>query len=202
MSCIVFFYDYLIGTWEGEEEKAPTFPPVPPKPLAQARDAHLLVQREQVRRPQKTPEASPEKWSHPREHGPAVQAGRLFRGERRPANNVARLFSCLENQQCRLESKRRCENSLDGRRREGDPHGAQDSSIKKQRREQEEIQERGGVEGSGMFIIREGAGHEAGDEGDTCRSNGHAVEARWSMVSCPECDEDQLESSEATCDRL
>lgn len=53
-----------------------------------------------------------------------------------------------------------------------------------------------------MFIIREGAGHEAGDEGDTCRGNGHAVETRWSMVSCPEGDEDQLESSEAACDGL
>lgn len=53
-----------------------------------------------------------------------------------------------------------------------------------------------------MFIIREGARHEAGDEGDTCRSNSHAIETRWSMVSCPESDEDQLKSSKATCDRL
>jgi hypothetical protein len=121
--------------------ETPTFPPVPPKPLAQARDAHLLVQWEQVRRPQQTPEASPEKWSHPCEHGPAVHTGRLFRSECRPANNVARLLSCLENQQGRLKSKRHCKNNLDGRCREGDPHGAQDSSIKKQRREQEEIQE-------------------------------------------------------------
>lgn len=140
MSCIVFFYDYLIGLG-GEDRKAPTFPPVPPKPLTQARDAHLLVQREQVRRPQQTPEARPEKWSHPREDGPAVQTGRFLRGERRPANNVARLFSCLENQEGRLESKRRRKNSLDGRCREGDPHGAQDGGVKQQRRKQEEIQE-------------------------------------------------------------
>lgn len=175
---------------------------MPPKPLTQARDAHLLVQREQVRRPQQTPEPSPEEWSHPREDGPAIQTRRLLRGERRPANNVVRLFSCLEHQQRRLQSKRHCKNGLDGRRGEGEPHGAQNGSVKQQRYEQKEIQERGWVEGSGMFIIREGTGHEAGDEADACRSNRHAIETRRSMMSCPECDEDQLESSKTARDRL
>ena len=136
---------------------------MPFKPLIQARNSHILTQREQIHRLQQPPESRHQQRRDPRKHGAPVQPRRLFRGQS-PARTHQEpgLIPGLKHDKLGLDGERRREESRDGHldMRQGQPQGAEQRRVQQERYKEEDIQQRGWTWRFGMFAIRESTGHQ------------------------------------------